>query len=36
VGRNPWFLRMQQGLLGAVMLGLALYVLYSTAAHLTP
>jgi threonine/homoserine/homoserine lactone efflux protein len=31
VGRNPWFLRMQQGLLGAAMVGLALYVLYSTA-----
>lgn len=36
VGRNPWFLRMQQGLLGATMLGLALYVLYSTASTLTP
>lgn len=36
VGRNPWFLRMQQGLLGAIMLALALYVLYSTASTLTP
>ncbi len=31
VGRNPWFLRMQQGLLGAAMLGLAIYVLISAA-----
>lgn len=36
VGRNPWFLRMQQGLLGAIMLALALYVLYSTALTLNP
>ena len=36
VGRNPWFLRTQQGLLGAIMLGLALYVLYSTALTLNP
>ncbi len=34
VGRNPWFLRTQQGLLGAIMLALALYVLYSTTATL--
>ena len=32
VGRNAWFLRAQQGLLGAIMLGLAAYVLYSTTA----
>ena len=32
VGRNSWFLRAQQGLLGAIMLGLAAYVLYSTTA----
>ena len=31
VGRNAWFLR-AQGLLGAIMLGLAAYVLYSTTA----
>ena len=31
-GRNAWFLRAQQGLLGAIMLGLAAYVLYSTTA----
>lgn len=32
VGRNAWFLRAQQGLLGAIMLGMAAYVLYSTTA----
>lgn len=36
VGRNPWFLRMQQGLLGTIMVGLALYVLYSTAVNPGP
>jgi threonine/homoserine/homoserine lactone efflux protein len=36
VGCNPWFLRMQQGLLGAIMVGLALYVLYSTAVNPGP
>lgn len=31
VGRNPWFLRMQQGLLGTAMLGLSIYILISAA-----